>query len=85
MKRDEVLDLAKVTLVDRGADYGDARVNFDRIAVMWTVIMGQKVTRAQVAQCMICLKLSRLAETPSHEDSWLDIVAYAALGSEVRE
>jgi hypothetical protein len=29
MKRDEVLDLAKVTLVDRGADYGDARVNFD--------------------------------------------------------
>jgi hypothetical protein len=31
---------------------------------------------------MIAVKLSRLIETPGHEDSWLDICGYSALGGE---
>jgi len=35
-----------------------------------------------VYACMIAVKLSRLIETPDHEDSWIDICGYAALGGE---
>jgi len=34
---------------------------------------------------MIAVKLSRLIETPDHEDSWIDICGYAALGGEKNE
>ena len=33
--------------------------------------------------CMIGVKLARLAETMEHDDSWKDIIGYAALGGEI--
>ena len=32
---------------------------------------------------MIGVKLARLAETLDHDDSWVDIIGYAALGGEI--
>jgi hypothetical protein len=32
---------------------------------------------------MIGVKLARLAETMEHDDSWKDIIGYAALGGEI--
>ena len=49
---------------------------------MWSVILEKEVTVSQVYQCMIAVKLSRLIETPDHEDSWLDVCGYGALGGE---
>ena len=43
------------------------------------------ITVEQVYACMIAVKLSRLIETPDHEDSWIDICGYAALGGEKNE
>jgi hypothetical protein len=62
---------------DRQVDYGDPRVSFDRIALMWSAITGADISAQQVAHMMIALKLSRLQTNPSHLDSYVDIVGYA--------
>jgi hypothetical protein len=59
--------------------YGSPRVNQQRIADMWSVILGKKVTHQQVIQCMIAVKLCRLINSPDHRDSYRDIAGYAAV------
>ena len=62
---------------DRLADYGDPRINFERIALMWSAITSADISAQQVAHMMICLKLSRLQHTPNHIDTLVDVVGYA--------
>ena len=66
----------------RAKEYGDASLNHQRIADMWSVIFGIKVTVSMVYLAMIALKMSRIMNTPNHEDSWVDICGYGALGAE---
>ena len=83
MNRKDILAQAeKMINGPRAKDYGDAHENHERIAKMGSVLLERDVTVAQVYQCMIAVKLSRLIETPGHEDSWLDICGYSALGGE---
>ena len=70
---------------DRQVDYGDASKNFARIARMWEVIFGHQVTLEQVHLAMIAVKISRLVNSPGHQDSWIDIAGYAALAAELKE
>ena len=74
---------AKV-LEERRDDYGDPAEQFKAIAARWTITLGTPVTPAQVALCMIDLKLARLAYDPGHVDSLVDVISYAALLREVR-
>ncbi|AHZ95319.1 hypothetical protein HL05_gp059 [Mycobacterium phage Manad] len=67
----------------RQATYGDAADNFGVTASMWSAILGTEVTAEQVALCLAALKIARLRETPDHHDSWVDAVAYIALGAGV--
>ena len=86
MKREQILDKAKVLISgERAKDYGDAYLNHKRIAELWSPILDKDITVEQVYACMIAVKLSRLIETPNHEDSWIDICGYAALGGEKNE
>ena len=83
MKREQILDKAKVLISgERAKDYGDAYLYHKRIADLWSPILDKDITVEQVYACMIAVKLSRLIETPDHEDSWIDICGYAALGGE---
>ena len=66
----------------RAKEYGPAKFNHERIAKIWSVILGIEVTAQQVVACMVGLKLARLAETMDHDDSWIDIIGYSALGGE---
>lgn len=68
---------------DRQRDYGPVVAGFDRIAAMWSAILGVTVTAEQYAMCQVATKIGRLAESPNHRDSWLDVAGYAALGAEV--
>lgn len=43
----------------------------------------QAITPAQVALCLIDMKLARLAHAPGHLDSMIDIAGYAAVLREV--
>jgi len=83
MKREEILQKAE-SLVNgpRAKDYGIAYENHDRIAKIWSVILDKEITVSQVYQCMVAVKQARLIISPNHEDSWVDIAGYAALGGE---
>lgn len=86
MKRSDVLKTADEHVNGtRVQQYGDVKDNFRMIAAMWTALFGVQVDPDQVAIAMIMVKASRLAETPGHSDSWVDIAGYAALGSEVAD
>jgi hypothetical protein len=62
---------------DRGRDYGPPHEDFERTAGMWKALFGWDVKPEQVALAMICVKLSRLQQTPSKHDSVVDIAGYA--------
>ena len=72
----------------RGNTYGTAEENFQRIANLMTAQLGlveelpesgcltRPLTKEDVALLMIHVKASRLANSPTHEDSWIDIAGY---------
>lgn len=72
---------------ERAATYGDPEENFGRIAQLWNAQFGHKLSAkfaaSDVALALVHLKLSRLAVTPEHADSWIDGCGYLALGSEI--
>ena len=60
----------------RAALYGAPLVNHQRIAAIWSVILGMHVTPRQAALCMIGVKLAREAHAPKR-DNLVDIAGYA--------
>lgn len=85
MNKNELLDACKVALNSRGQHYGKVLENHNRIAKIWSIILGSDITEEQVALMMVGLKVARLIETPDHQDSILDIAGYAAVMSECVE
>jgi len=72
----------------RRAAYGTPEDNFARIAHYWNayaLCKGWSVTftAADVSPMMRGMKEARLAETPDHRDSFVDIVGYALTGAEI--
>ena len=67
----------------RAKEYGPAKMNHERIAKIWGIILEREITPEEVVACMVGLKLARLAEDISKDDSWVDIIGYAALGGEI--
>lgn len=84
MNRGEILDEAhRLTHGERDKNYGTPYTNHKRIADIWSVILGQEITPAQVALCMVGVKIARLVETPDHLDSFVDGAAYFAISGEL--
>lgn len=70
----------------RQAVYGPPVKDFGRTGRMWAAILGlPEVTPEQVALCMAALKISRLCQTPGHEDSLVDLAGYTRAYELVRE
>lgn len=89
MDRDDVLAEAKKKInTDRAEDYGDAFETFERISDGWNLILNSAMREkgyfdaTDHALMMIWLKIARLLKNPTHEDSWVDLVGYGALGAE---
>lgn len=68
---------ARLTAEDRMAAYGHPRDDFGRTAALWSAYLGFPVTAQQVGLCMALVKISRLAATPDHRDSLVDLAGYA--------
>ena len=84
MDRGEILDEAKrLTHGDRNKNYGKPLTNHQRIAGLWSIYLEQKITPAQAAMCLALVKVARLIETPDHQDSPIDLAAYAAIYGEI--
>jgi hypothetical protein len=81
----EVLDEASAIRSTRGNIYGSPVRNHRRIAELWSTYLDTHITPDQVAICMALTKISRLAQTAGHanRDSYVDLVAYAALSAEI--
>ena len=81
--REEILQRAiSLTMGDRNDQNGDPLENHQRIATIWSVLLGQQIEPYQVALCMAGLKLARLAYNPL-EDSFIDGAAYLAIAGEI--
>ena len=78
-----ILEHAAGIIADRRATYGDPAASMATVAARWSVTLGHPVTPAEVVLCMIDLKLARLAHDPTHHDSVVDVIGYAALLPEV--
>lgn len=92
MDRADILRAASAAVNGpRQDDYGPPSENFQRIADMWTAILGPQlnggasINVTDVALMMAAVKMARLVATPDHADSWVDLAGYAALGGELSE
>ncbi len=94
MKRADILTKANELIGgDRAQDYGSVKDNFERTGQMWNLYLSgrgiydnnstEQIEAADVAILNILQKISRLANSPDHLDSWMDIAGYAALGGEI--
>ena len=74
---------------NRNLDYGEPVQNMERTAEMLAAYLGKRTGRelesTDVAAFGIILKLGRLAENPTHSDSWMDVAGYASIGFECVE
>ena len=84
MNSEMMLKHAAGVVENRRRQYGDAAQLFDHIAKRWSLVLGAKVTPAQVALCLIDLKMARLVHDPKHLDSIVDVAGYAACLGEVQ-
>ena len=76
---------------DRRASYGEPEANLAQIMKFWNPYIDGRKSRTQGfdldatdhAALMILLKVARLVNSPSHGDTWKDIIGYAAIGARV--
>lgn len=66
----------RITGGDRNDDYGDPATEFEKVAKMWSVIIGAPVEMRHVPMCMIALKLVREGNRPKRDNA-VDISGYA--------
>ena len=84
MHRESILnEAARLITEDRKQSYGHPRINHDRIAKLWSVILEKEISIDQVAICMAMVKAARLVESPDHLDSYIDATAYFAIAGQL--
>ena len=74
---------------DRQDDYGDPKLNHERIAILWNAYLKAacpgtvpEIGSVDVVLMMQMVKVARLIHSPDHEDSWSDIAGYSWVGNE---
>lgn len=87
----EILNQADATIHGpREHEYGNKRQNFVQIAMIWQGLFAHKllptarITPEDVTLAMMGVKMARLAKSPDHKDSILDIAGYAGCMDELQ-
>ena len=83
MNGEMLLKHAAGVVANRREAYGEPERLFEQIARRWSLVLGIEVTPAQVALCLIDLKMARLSRDPRDLDSQTDVAGYAACLREV--
>jgi hypothetical protein len=92
-KASEMLKKAAAAVEDRQGVYGPPTKNFKNIADLWNAWLAARyddpnvplLDASDVSVMSLLIKTARLAETPGHEDSWVDIAGYAGCGLQVQD
>ena len=71
------MDKAGALVAQRGEVYGHPEEDFRRVSEMTAPLYECQDVVLRHVLYMIIVKICRLIVTPSHADSWLDIVGYA--------
>ena len=82
MDHRDVLKEAQSILSQRSNNYGEAQYNFARAATLMSVLSGKSYSAYDMSLAMLAIKLSRLANSPDHHDSWVDGINYMAFCAE---
>ena len=69
---------------DRAAAYGPYDKEAEKIAKVFSVILGIEVPVEKVPLLMVGLKTVRLSQNPTHGDSWVDIAGYAGCAGKLK-
>jgi hypothetical protein len=84
LKSPSFLETAEALITgNRQQEYGATLQNFSQIAMLWQGTLATKlqadvaITPEDVALCMMQVKIARLAKSPDHADSILDVAGYA--------
>jgi hypothetical protein len=81
----KTLEHAAELLASRKIVYGEASINFGRIADVASVILGRHITRYEVAVFLFATKVGRIQEDPCYADSYDDAINYIAFMKQFRE
>lgn len=70
---------------ERQDQYGDICESWERIGKLWTALLNldEPITASQVGIMLAAMKLSRIAGSPEHADSYIDALAYIAGAGEL--
>lgn len=83
-------DAATTIAGAREQEYGGKLQNFTQIAMLFQgtlatkLLPGSRVTPEDVALLMMQVKIARLAKSPDHKDSILDVAGYAGCYDELQ-
>ena len=80
----EWLEIAGDTLRERGFAYGDPRCHLLRVFNICRTLGIQLRDPSELALVFIAVKLSRLVESPSREDSLIDLLGYSTILAQLR-
>jgi len=82
MKHIDIITEAMTLLAPRNAVYGSVKENHERIARIATEMSGKELKAVDVAMVLVAVKLSRIAQSPDHVDSYVDAINYLAFAGE---
>lgn len=69
-------DAVQAVTGPRQRDYAHPKINFQRIANLWSIVLDVDITPEQVALCMIQVKIAR--EMNRHtRDNIVDLIGYS--------
>ena len=82
MKHVDLIAEAIRLLKPRGDVYGTVRENHERIARIANEITGKALLAHDIAMVLVAVKLSRIAQSPDHVDSYIDAINYLSFAGE---
>jgi hypothetical protein len=82
-RAEALLEHAAGVVTRRRREYGEPIDLFEHVAARWSLTLGTEIRPAQVALCLIDLKVARLTHDPRHFDSITDIAGYAGCLAEL--
>lgn len=81
--REYALDLASDHMVEAIRAQGDPTLYFSRVATIWSVTLGAKISPLQVSAMLAGLQLAELAEHADNSFALVKMIGAAAYGVEV--